>query len=357
VEGEDEDTVTHNNDVGGGRESEESEDETTAQPPTKALEIYTELILTLLSPTTTTDVTTSSPNAAAFDGFGSSSSTRNGRSTSRSITETNTPQQQSTTTTTRRSEEANSLLLKAFLVFQEMKASGSDPDLACYNALLQACAQAGDTDHLFDVMRRIQGDGFHPNAKSWREMLRGAAKARRSDVAEEVWEKALRYGGDSISDSSRWGHRFTQRHHHHGGEEHWIPNVDAFEALISAYIRQASVVKVNDKEASIALLVKAIQAYMEVVEGGRDDDNNDSSGTTCKGLHHIDVNLLRKNLRVMTMILKAVTAVERSVEQSILLHDDGGDHVGGKDNTFSFPYSQKELRAIMATISIDNNVT
>jgi len=311
-------------------ESEEAE-------PTKALEIYTELILSLVSPTTVAPTTT-----AAFDGFGSSA-TNDGRSSNPNTTE----QQQATTTATTNApaEEANALLVKVFLVFQEMKASGSDPDLACYNALLQACARAGDTARLMDVMQRIQGDGFHPNNKSWREMLRGAAKARRSDVAEEIWEMALGYGagggrrrgaGAGLSEGGSGGRdRYSQR-----GEGRWVPNADAFEALIGAYIRHASVVK---REASTALLVRVIQAFMEVVEG---DD--------VRGLHHVDVDLVKKNLRVMSMLSKAATSVEKSIG---ILHDTGrGSSSSSSSSTESdcFPFSQQELRAIMAEFSVDN---
>jgi len=263
--------------------------------PTKALEIYTELILSLVSPTGMASSTT-----AAFDGFGSSS---NGTTT--------IPLQKSattTTTTTTPSEEANGLLLKVFLVFQEMKASGSDPDLACYNALLQACARAGDTTRSMDVMGHIQGDGFHPNNNSWREMLRCAVNARRSDIAEETWDMALSYyrkggGGDDVGRMNGSGGAGGGRDRYPShGEARWIPNVDAFEALIGAYTRHASVVK--DREAKIILLVKVIQAYMEVVYGRIDD---------VRGLHHIDLDLLRNNLRVMSMVLKATTWVEKSI--------------------------------------------
>merc|ERR1719148_38951 len=60
----------------------------------------------------------------------------------------------------------------------------------------------------------------------------------------------------------------------------------------------------KDREAKIILLVKVIQAYMEVVYGRIDD---------VRGLHHIDLDLLRNNLRVMSMVLKATTWVEKSI--------------------------------------------
>ena len=41
-------------------------------------------------------------------------------------------------------DDSNTLLLKVFLVFQQMRAAGAEPDLACYNVLLRACARAGD---------------------------------------------------------------------------------------------------------------------------------------------------------------------------------------------------------------------
>jgi len=306
------------------------------EEPTKALEIYTELILSLVSPTGM-----ASPTTAAFDGFGSSSTSTTATPPQQSTTSTTT-----TTTTTTPSEEANAFLLKVFLVFQEMKASGSDPDLACYNALLQACARAGDTTRSMDVMGRIQGDGFHPNNNSWREMLRCAAKARRSDIAEEIWAMALGYhrkgnsgGGEGVEmmESSGGGgrDRYPQR-----GEARWIPNIDAFEALISAYIRHASVVK--DREAKMTLLVKVIQAYVEVVQG-RDDD--------VRGLNHVALDLLRNNPRVTSMILKATTSVEKSIGA---VHDDErGNSSSTVGSDISCPFSQDELRTIVTEVSVD----
>lgn len=73
-------------------------------------------------------------------------------------------------------------LVKVFLVFQEMRSAGIQPDVACYNALLRACANTGDVARMNDVMRRMQLSGLAPDQTSKRLMLRGAAKASNRDT-------------------------------------------------------------------------------------------------------------------------------------------------------------------------------
>lgn len=69
------------------------------------------------------------------------------------------------------------MLVKVFLVFQQMKASGATPDIACYNALLKACARAGEFHHGMRVMKGLQiMDDLHPNDESWQELLLAASK-------------------------------------------------------------------------------------------------------------------------------------------------------------------------------------
>ncbi|KAL3803972.1 hypothetical protein ACHAW5_001749 [Stephanodiscus triporus] len=79
------------------------------------------------------------------------------------------------------------MLAKVFLVFQMMRNAGATPDLACYNALLRACALSGDIEKAHDVLRRMKADGIEPTPNTWRGTLKAARKARRSDVADSIW--------------------------------------------------------------------------------------------------------------------------------------------------------------------------
>mmetsp|Transcript_11081 Transcript_11081/g.16755 ORF Transcript_11081/g.16755 Transcript_11081/m.16755 type:complete len:943 (+) Transcript_11081:245-3073(+) len=180
--------------------------------------------------------------------------------------------------------DASNNLVKAFLVFQEMKATGADPDIACYNALLRACAMSGDIPKLRDVMRRIEADGLTPNDTTWKEFLRGAAKARESSVAEEIWNTALTYKNDDMDDS------YTSMK--------WVPSAESFVALIASYFLEAA--DETSQEMQSNLYGKIVEAYLGVAEGDKE-----------KGLHHIDMDLLQENRRGMSIILKAVTFLLR----------------------------------------------
>lgn len=83
-------------------------------------------------------------------------------------------------------------LYRVSLVFQEMKAAGVKPDLACYNALLKSCANSGDVDRAILVLDQIRtSDEMEPNEKTWNAVIRAAGKARRSDIALATWKSAV----------------------------------------------------------------------------------------------------------------------------------------------------------------------
>lgn len=169
--------------------------------------------------------------------------------------------------------DSNALLLKVFLVFQEMKAVGATADLACYNALLRACAQAGDVNKALDVIRRIRQDGLHPNDTSWRELIRAAGKARRSDVVEDMWTMALQYQGD---------------------DDHpvmWRPTAVSFGALASAYLRDDG----NNKR---EMYQKVITMYKDVLLEREE-----------RRLHLVGLEALHGNPRSMLLVLQAIVGL------------------------------------------------
>jgi len=174
--------------------------------------------------------------------------------------------------------DSKTLLVKVFLVFQEMKAVGATPDLACYNALLRACARAGDVDMAQDVLQRIRNDGLHPNDTSWRELIRAAAKTRQSDLAESMWSIALQYRGDDDEPAM------------------WEPTPESFGALASAYLLHAS--STQDTELKKELCRKVITMYKDVLVGKED-----------RRLHLMGREALQENPRSMLLVLQALVGL------------------------------------------------
>ena len=178
-----------------------------------------------------------------------------------------------------RIDTSDEILVKSFLVLQEMKASGADPDIACYNAILKACAKAGDVAKLRDVLRRIELDGLRPNSTTWKQILRGASIARDSTMVEEMWTMALTHQEDKRDDSFL--------------NAKWVPQADEFDSLISSYIREAA----KDSEGKSRLYSKVIDAYTAVANK-RDERF---------GFSHIDVDTIMDKPRVVKMVSQAAT--------------------------------------------------
>jgi len=168
------------------------------------------------------------------------------------------------------------LLVKVFLVLQEMKVSGADPDIACYNAILRACSRAGDVSRLRDVLRRIEQDGLIPNSTTWKELLRGASTGRDSTMAEAIWTMALSQQEDKLEESY--------------SSAKWIPQVDEFDLLLSSYIREAGKSPARQE----FLNSKVIDAYICVANGEKKF-----------GFHHIALDGVKDNRRVVKMVSQA----------------------------------------------------
>ena len=175
--------------------------------------------------------------------------------------------------------DSNAVLLRVFLVFQEMQASGVKPDLACYNSLLRACSRSGDIARMTDVMKRIASDGLDPNEVSWRQLIKGAARAERSDLAEQYWNEALSYVGRDDNYVP------------------WTPNSLAFEGLIDAYMREAVQAPTHLKR--LELYAKVVSAYEDVLFSEAN-----------RGMSEIDVFELHENPRVMLAVLRAAVSLE-----------------------------------------------
>lgn len=180
-------------------------------------------------------------------------------------------------------ENSDSSLMKVFLVLQEMKENDVQPDIACYNAILQASAKAGNVSRLRHVMDRIQMDGLTPNSNTWKEVLRGAAIARDSTLAEATWAQALSTHHNNNEDSYK---------------EKWYPGLDEFDLLLSAYVREAS----RSPDRMEFLYSKVLDAYIAV-----------SEGIETKGFHNINLNRLKKKARTVKMIGQATKFLRSTI--------------------------------------------
>jgi pentatricopeptide repeat protein len=178
-------------------------------------------------------------------------------------------------------DDENKQLMKVFLVFQEMRAAGAEPDLACYNALLRACSRAGDVRRATDVLRRIIDDDLVPNETSWREAIKAAAKARSSYLAEQIWRQGVEF------------------HAHKQTSDKWMPSMDSFTALVSAYLREAS-----DYSASME---KRCELYKKVISMYRDS----MAGSERR---KVEKMALLASPRALGMILQAIISLDQLEE-------------------------------------------
>ncbi len=83
--------------------------------------------------------------------------------------------------------EKEDMILKVFLVFQEMKNVGILPDVAMYNSLLRACAVTGNIERAQSVLRRMEMDGIVPNRGTLKEAVTLAQNARKTEFAISIW--------------------------------------------------------------------------------------------------------------------------------------------------------------------------
>jgi pentatricopeptide repeat protein len=219
---------------------------------TKAIEVYSALMKSLV------------------DGGGGSSD--------RSVKEKKAPKEL-------QSEDSNTLLLKVFLVFQEMKTAGAQPDLACYNALIKACARAGDVTHARDVLAQMQVAGLDPNDFSWREMIRAAGKVQRSDLVESIWKSALSYR--YITSKTKADEPRMQ----------WTPSVESLAALLSVYLRQASRHNLEKSEKR-QLSERVVTLYEDVLYGHK-----------AMRMDRIDLNQMLDSQRTIMLILRGIISL------------------------------------------------
>jgi pentatricopeptide repeat protein len=167
-------------------------------------------------------------------------------------------------------------LFKVSLVFQEMKAAGVEADLACCNAMLKSCANAGDVNRAVEVLEQIRAsEEMDPNDNSWREMIRAAGKAGRVDIALSTWQTAVK--------------------------ETKNLSVDSLSAFLASLVRSAGDMKV-DQHTTLKLYQLVVKLYEAVM-----------SDSTYLGMNLVDRSKVLEDPRVMVTFLQGVVSLEQMV--------------------------------------------
>lgn len=270
---------------------------------TKAIEVYTELIDSLIN------VESTSVGGRRKD----NSSTRN---PAKLILPTD-------------AKDTKSLaLVKAFLVFQEMKRAGVEIDLFCYNTLLRACAQAGDVERAQEVLGRMMRDGLDPNDTSWRLLLRSASSvlstgSSQSDknstmhLVVSVWKQGLAY-------QRQKNQRNRNSSLDEPASEKWIPSIDSFVTLLATFMRQAelepprlarkdNIGENSESDEDSQMHYRSILDLYNAILMGRSN----------MGMNRIDINCLLDSQRAMLLILQAIVKLESLIVDEIEVQLNG----------------------------------
>lgn len=189
----------------------------------------------------------------------------------------------------RKSNNADSNeLFRVSLVFQEMKCAGVEPDLACYNTILKACAKSGDVERAVEILDQIRAsEDLEPNEITWNAIIRAAGKAGRSDVALSMWQSAVKAAiGRKEENRSSMRRNLSDR---------------SLGALISALIQGAEDVNIDR--------LTEVRLYQLVVKIWESID----SKSEFLGMDLVNRDLILQNARIMGAFLHAVVSLENFV--------------------------------------------
>lgn len=74
--------------------------------------------------------------------------------------------------------------------------AGLKPDLVCYGAAVQACADGGLSEEALGIMRRMSADGFVPDKTAYNAAIIACGQ-------QGEWEKALEILGEMRAEGLR----------------------------------------------------------------------------------------------------------------------------------------------------------
>jgi len=217
-----------------------------------------------------------------------------------------------TTSSATKDDHNSAVLMQVFLVFQQMKVSGATPDTACYNALLRACARAGDYHRAMEVMKELQSeqvlhDGDGPNDTSWRELLRVASHMSRSDLALKIWNEGLTYhdSNEQHAEESNSSGKSSPSVNH-ARMNRWIPSASSFAEFIHAFLKESKTVPSEKGEQKRRVLLEAIiEHYQSALRS--ENAGDDDSETNIMSL--VDKDQLVDNERAMLLVLQTVVSL------------------------------------------------
>ena len=187
------------------------------------------------------------------------------------------------------SQDDSKEVYRVSLVFQEMKAAGVTPDLACYNAMLRSCANAGDIRRAEDVLNQIkETDDIEPNSKTWTEMIKAAGKAGRVDVALSSWKEAVEQSShdDDKSTSKRNRGRI---------------DTESLGALLSVIVGSVRDERVDDH--TVLRLQQLVFKMYEAI----------LSGSNFLGMNLVSRDKMFRNPRLMLTFLHGIVELEERV--------------------------------------------
>ncbi|KAG7364260.1 PPR: pentatricopeptide repeat domain containing protein [Nitzschia inconspicua] len=194
-------------------------------------------------------------------------------------------------------------LFQVSLVFQEMKATGVQPDLATYNVLLRSIANVGDVNRALEVLKKIQDDdGLEPNNRTWKEVLRAAGKAKRSDVVLKTWNAIVAEYDVGEKSSKNSNIKLTPRHRHKKKQL----NCDVLQAFLKALLICAWDVRESDKHASFHLCKLVIKSYHGLL-----------SGSEFLGMRLFSSDDVLSNSHIMALFVQAVVTLETLLRSHI----------------------------------------
>mmetsp|Transcript_19985 Transcript_19985/g.36428 ORF Transcript_19985/g.36428 Transcript_19985/m.36428 type:complete len:179 (+) Transcript_19985:232-768(+) len=164
--------------------------------------------------------------------------------------------------------------------------------MACQNLFLRAYAFSGDINKAQDILRRMGTDGMEPNVASWRQALKAAMKATKSDIVGAFWDVGVAYGKKKDS-------------------RPFAPTVSNVELPLNVYLhglRNISKQKVRN------LLNKNIMSLYEGIESKSEE----------RGLHHESLSVKNDvednhNQQSMLAILRTVVSYKLSLSLSLSL--------------------------------------
>jgi len=79
-------------------------------------------------------------------------------------------------------------LFRVFLVFQEMRSRGIEPDRPAYNCILSACSKAGNLEKAWQVYQQMIEDGISLDAISYTNLIKACSVGGEITQAEDIFQ-------------------------------------------------------------------------------------------------------------------------------------------------------------------------